>query len=89
MIAEFADHKIMPDPPHHTDNLITQKTSDLWESLTVKGRLGQIKTYHDEANTGTGLSFKPPICNFHANKQNGDMFHSTSGHTTYFTDSTA
>ena len=88
-IAEFADQHIIPDPPRRTGNLGTQKTLDMWEALTIKGRLGQTKTDHDEANDENGSSFKPLICNFHADKQNGAMFHSSSGHTTHFTDSAA
>ena len=75
IITEFAGSIIMLDPPWRTGNLSIQKTSDLWESLTVEGRLGLTKTNRDKANNETGPSFKPPIYNFHADKQNDGIFH--------------
>ena len=61
MIPEFVGRRIIPDPPQRISNLSIQKTSDPWESLTVKARLKLTNTDRDETNDKTGSSFKPPI----------------------------
>ena len=86
-IAEYADCKITSDAPRRTGELSFDKTSERWDWLTVGGKFCQTKKERDEANTETGSSFHPPVCNFHADKQNGGIFHSPQGHTTHFTDS--
>ena len=88
-IAEYANFSITLDPPRHVGNLSIQKTSDLWEKLTAGGRLCQTEAERAKDNRSTGSSFKPPIFNFHADKQNGGMMHSPGGHTTKFNDSIA